>query len=264
MKTLRLLVALLLAGGSVLAEDASPLSYDFIRTWQSKEKPLYKVLITNTSKETLSLGAERKQYARGVTWKPTDTYRNPMTLKGTTTTFPAFYAKIVDGDGKEVVLGAKHIKEAIQNSTGAEDSFCTLAPGESVICAYPLFPNKPATATFHFLQRRGGKVSETQLSVRREAQPVPAWIRATKYPAPEADTSRIQIYDVPPTAITEWPPAETRLKDRVYNMKAWSAQNGLAEDEIDFALFDWRTRLFLISTSEANHHRLKELQFETH
>jgi len=100
--------------------------------------------------------------------------------------------------------------------------------------------------------------------LQREALPLPPWTRATGYPPPETDVGRIRLYEVPLFVFGPWPPEQTRLRDRIYDMKAWSAKNGLAESEIDFALFDLRSGLFLISTSEANHLKLKEPQFEAH
>lgn len=264
MKTPRLLGLLLLIGGALLAEDAAPLSFDLLPTRQSKTETLYNVLVTNISTEPITLGAERRHFPKPVAWKSTDTYSNPTTQGGLATTFPAFYAETVGKDGKETVLGAKHIKEAIQNPTGNEDSFCTLAPGESVTCEYPIFPNKPSEATFHFLQHRDGKVSAARILLRREASPLPAWNRATGYAPPETDVSHVRLYEVPLFVFGTWPAEQTRLRNRVYDMKAWSAENGLAEDEIDFALLAYRSGLFLISTSEANHLKLKELQFEAH
>jgi hypothetical protein len=260
------LALLILAGSSLFAEDTAPLSFDFIPTDRSDKSTTYRLLVTNTSQESLFLGSERRHYGRGVTWDRTDTYASSMTLPGTTTVFPAFYAEVVEKNGKTAQLGGNHIKQAIQNPTGAEDSFCTLAPGESVSCQYPTFRNKPDAATFHFLQRSDGKVGKIQVALGRENLPQQTWERATGFSAPETDASRLRLYEVPFSVFgihkPDLPVVQTRRE--VFDLKPWCKGKALAEGEIDFAFFDFWTGFCLISTSEANHLKLKELQFEPH
>lgn len=258
---------LLLASCSLFAEE-KVLTCELIPAFRSAPESGYKLWVTNVSKDKVELCAEKKSLGRltRMSWDPTDLYYASASPSGPTSIFPSFYAEVFNKEGKAHLFGEHHIRDAIQNPTGNETSFCQLDPGKSIACEYPILPAKPHRAVFHFLARRGETMARIQATWHADQPPSAIWEGITEYPAPHGDVTRRRIYQVPMgVKRIQNPRLPVLSKNRpVYDLEPWFERNGFVSGEIDFALFDPTTGLCLISTSEANHLKLKELHFVVH
>jgi hypothetical protein len=260
-------VALILTAGSLVAEEEKLLVCELIQAFRGYPESGYKLRVTNISKEKLYLCAEKTSMA-GVPsrpWSRTDLYVS-TSVPGPRGIFPAYYAKTPDNHGKMHDFGANHIRTAIQNPTGDESSFCELDPGQSIACEDPVFPTKPERATFHFLGRRDGKMVPIQGEWSIDQSPSALWEGVTRHPIPKGDPGRIGTYRVPVVIKENRQDNMAIVSDTrpIFDLKPWCVRNGLNEADIDFAFYDPATGLCLISTSQANRLKLKELHFETH
>ncbi len=239
---------------------------DLVPSNRSKAGSAYKLVVTNISKELLLLGAQPVRRGRTISWERTDTYYSSAMEGGPYSIYPAFHAVITGEDGKSFPYGAETIRNAIQNPTGKEESFCTILPGESIVCGFPFLDRKPRRAEFHFLQNREGKMVPIKVPWSPGQPPAATWLAATGCPIPETDAGRIRLYEVPFAVFDIRKPDLPAIEGRrhILDLKPWCEQNGLVPGEIDFAFYDFRSGFCLIATSEANHLKLKELHFERH
>lgn len=266
-------VALILTAGSLVAAEEKLLVCELFSTDDSRGGTVYKLWISNVSKKDIEFCARKSGVGNiaPMRWNRTDTWVSSSsqveTGNGypTLREYPAFYADVYGKDRKEQLVGDPLVRYAIQNPTGEEDSFCILEAGQSVTCGYPIFPTKPDRAAFHFLVRRNGKMVPIQGEWNIEQSSSAVWKKVTRYPVPKGDPSRIKTYrtsgvvrEIEPGNLTVV--SETRP---VYDFKPWCVENGLTAAEIDFALYDPTSGLCLISTTEANRLKLKELHFES-
>lgn len=237
-------IVLLLMTGPLFADQKKVISCELVPIQRFKDGSIYHLHVTNISGTKVTLCAVARHALRG-------------------DTAPAFYAAVTNQDGTQAILGEDDIRKAIENPDGNEDSFCTIAPGQSVWCGYPTIHTKLKKAVFHFLLRENGNSIPIHYDWRDDQSPLLTWKHVVGYRIPDGDAARIRLYEAPYARFGIHEPKLPRLEHsrKIFDMKPWCAQNGLAENEVDFAFYDYGTGFSLISTTEANHLRLRELRF---